>query len=251
MKIPVPQYAPLLRTTAIEVIYIYETMTLKHYTAFNFGAVIPILGVKIPGFTFETGVSGSIFSRFELFSESFNFVTADFMGGGYAAVESGSFIIDISVYHISSHAGDDYVLYDNGSIVNTGYEAARLIAAWNTSEWFSCSLGTEYRFHRSPERTVFYISSFMAEGRLDFLHFGIPIFLECDIELVDWYRYVNVGARIGVYTRYLFNSVILGRQDQGRQCHEFSITYYYGFSKALYFERTRESLVLMGPTYRY
>lgn len=250
-RIPVSQHAALLKSTAIEVLYSQETMTKNHYAHFNFGSVVPMLQIAWQNKVVETGGFGGVYSRFELFSESFNFITADFLGGGYLALESGSLIYHASVYHISSHAGDDYLYYDNGHFVNTGYEAAEICVTWETTPWLSIGAGAEYRFARRPESTIFYAGSVMLEGRIDLMHWGIPLFFEGNLEMVDWYRYANIGLRLGLYTRYFFNTVVMGRQYQGNERHEFSITYYYGFSKAIYFQRTRESIVLIGPTYRY
>jgi hypothetical protein len=250
-RIQAPQHAALLRSPAIEVQYMYDTAGMKHYAVFNFGAVIPVLSVKTPSSIFETGAMGGIFSRFEFFSESFNFVTADFMGGGYAAMETARFIFDASVYHVSSHLGDEYILYDRGMVVDTGYEAARACATWMAAEWLSFSAGGEYRFGRRPGRTLFFAGSVLFEGRIDLRGHRVPLFFEATVEVLDLYRYVNAGARLGVYLRYLFNGTFLGRETGGSEPHELSVTYYYGFSRACCFARRRESLILVGPSYRF
>ncbi len=244
-------FAPLLRSAAIEVQYMYETAGMDHYAAFNFGASVPMLAYRTDSLAFETGGRGGIFSRFEMFSESFNFVTADFMGGGYGSIAAGEIALDASVYHVSSHIGDEYLVYDGAAIANTGYEAARLCATWAAAKWLSLSAGAEYLFGRRPRSTVFYDGLLMFEGRIDLLSFGVPLFFEGAVESVGWYRYANAAARLGLYLRYFFNTTLMGEEYRGSEPHELSVTYYYGFSKALYFSRKRESLVLMGPTYRF
>lgn len=250
-RIEAPQHEALLRSPAVEVQYMYDTAEMKHYGVFNFGAVIPVLTVRSPLVVFETGAMGGIFSRFEFFSESFNFITADFMGGGYTAMETARFILEASVYHASSHLGDEYILYDHGTVVNTGYEAGRATVSWKTARWLTLSAGGEYRFARRPRRTLFYAGSIIFEGRIDLRCLRIPLFFQGTVELLDLYRYVNAGARLGVYLRYLFNGTFLGKEMGGPEPHELSITYYYGFSRACCFSRRRESLVLAGPSYRF
>jgi hypothetical protein len=243
-------HAALLRSPAINTLYLYSVESRRHYMEFDFGAKIPAVTYHGKGADVEFGGAGGIFTRFELFSQSFNFVHADFTGMLYTDVRYGQFLFETSVFHTSSHVGDDYVRYHHAAVVNTGYEAARQRVTC-ALPFVEISLGLEYKFSRRPDRGIFRLPSLLLGSRIDLLSEGVPLFIEWEAEIFAGRRPPGIGIRAGVYLRYLFNSVLPGRHGGGKEPHEFSIYYYNGYSKMGYFSERRETLVMAGPTYRY
>jgi len=244
-------HAALLRSPAINVLYMYSESNNKHYMEFDFGAKIPGITLRnVNGVDIEIGGSGGVFSRFELFSQSFNFVDADFNGTLYTDVRYKRFVFETSVYHTSSHIGDEYILYHHVSVRNTGYEAIRHYTTY-TGEYCGVSIGFDYKLRRYPERLILPNPSIFIGARLDLLSAGIPVFVECEVEVIAGGYLPNVGIRAGVYLKYLFNTIVLKKPSSGREPHELAVSYYRGYSKMGYFYNRRETLILFGPTYRY
>ncbi len=246
-KIP---HGALLRSPALNALYVFSTDTNKHYMAYDFGARIPGISFRGGPVEADIGGGGGIFTRFQLFSESFNFVHADFTGALFVDLKYRDFLFETTVYHTSSHLGDDYILYDQGPIRNTGWEAVRQYMSYVTPV-FDMSLGVEYKFSRRPSDVIFYPLSFFLGGRIDLLAAGIPLFMEMELELIAGFYPPNFGVRIGIYVKYILNTLILGHAPDGYEPHEFSIYYYNGYSRMGSFYNRRESLVLCGPTFRY
>lgn len=245
-------HSALPGSQAIDCLYVYSVDDAKHYMAFNFGCRFPFLTVRADNMLlFEAGGFGGLFTRFELFSESFNFIDADFLGGGYVTFKYRLVSLETSVYHISSHVGDDYIRYEGGVVRNAGYEAVRQYLNLSGASYLDLSLGYEYKFGRRENAGIFNVMSVLLGWRLDFLSYGVPLFLEAEGEIVDLRRLPNVGVRIGCYLDYLITAVMRKRDFAGRPQHELSFRYYYGYSKMVSFYRMRENLLMVGGTFRY
>jgi hypothetical protein len=249
-KVDPDPHAALLRSPAINTLYTYSVESGRHYMVFDFGAKIPAVTWHGRGVDVEFGGTGGIFTRFELFSQSFNFIHADFTGMIYTDVRYGKFLFETSVFHTSSHIGDDYIKYNHAAVVNTGFEAARQRVTC-VFPFAEISMGLEYKFTRRPDRGIFRLPSLLLGARFDLLSEGIPFFIEWEAEIFAGRRRPNIGIRAGVYLKYLFNTVMLGKHTGGKEPHEFSIYYYNGYSKMGYFSERRETLIMAGPTYRY
>ena len=154
------------------------------------------------------------------------------------------------MFHTSSHVGDDYIINNHARVRNTGFEAARQRVTCVFS-LVGVSAGAEYKFSRRPDRGIVRLPSFLLGGRIDLLQEGIPFFVEWEAEIYAGRRPPNIGLRAGIYLKYLFNTVMLGRRSMEKEPHELSIYCYHGYSKMGYFAETRETLVMAGPTYRY
>lgn len=243
-------HGSLLRSPAVSALYVYAADADRHFMAYDFGAKIP--GVSIRGGPLEAdiGGAGGVFTRFQLFSESFNFVHADFTGALYADLKYRDFLFETTVYHTSSHLGDDYIRYDGGRVRNTGWEAVRQYVSY-VLPMCDASLGAEYKFSRRPGDVIFYPLSFFLGGRVDLLSAGVPFFMEMEIEMIAGPYPPNIGVRIGVYLKYILNVLILAHQPDGYEPHEFTVHWYYGYSRMGSFYNRREMLLLCGPSFRY
>jgi hypothetical protein len=243
-------HAALLRSPSINTLYIYSAETKRHYMEFDLGAKIPAITYHNKEVDVELGGTGGIFTRFELFSQSFNFVHADFTGMLYADARYRQFLFETSVYHTSSHLGDDYIRYNLAAVRNTGFEAVRHYFSYSMP-FAEISIGFEYKFSRRPKQTIIGNPSIYLGNRINLLRVGIPVFIEWEAEFIAGPYLPNIGIKAGIYLRYLFNTVLLGKDSGGKEAHELSLYYYYGYSKMGCFSRQRESLILFGPTYRY
>jgi len=243
-------HAALLRSPSISTLYMYSAETRRHYMEFDLGAKIPAITYHDKDVAVELGGTGGVFTRFELFSQSFNFVHADFTGMLYTDVRYRQFLFETSVYHTSSHVGDDYIKYNHAAVRNTGFEAARHYFSY-ILPFTEISIGFEYKFSRRPKQTIIGNPSFFLGNRISFLRVGIPVFIEWEAEFIAGPYLPNIGIRAGIFLRHLFNTVLLGKDPGGKEAHELSVYYYYGYSKMGYFSRQRESLIMVGPTYRY
>lgn len=252
-KITTNPHAALLRSPAFEVLYMASAQDKKNYMAYNFATKFGVLYIRsADGIEYEFSGYGGAFTRFQLFSESFNFVHADFLGGGVFDIKYKSLTFENMIYHNSSHTGDDYIHYDDSTYKNTGFEAVKHYTTLNVFSILDTSLGLEYKFGRRPENTIFYNKSVFIGNRVNLLSTGIPVFFEWEIEIFNLMRYSpNFGVRLGVYLDYLFNVVFAHKAAAARELHEFSIYYYYGYSKQGYFYNKRESLFLFGPAFRF
>ncbi len=250
-KISRNPHSALLRPAAINVLYMYSADKNKHYAEFDFGAKIPGITLRDLGAAeIEIGGSGGVFSRFELFSESFNFIHADFNGSLYTDVKYKNFLFETSVYHTSSHIGDDYIKHNRGRVKNTGYEGIKHYTSFMTEFW-NVSIGFEYKFSRRPKGMIIPSPSVFLGTRLDLFSVGIPFFMECEIEAIVGRYLPNIGVRAGVYLKYIFNAMFLKKHRTEKEPHELAVYYFNGYSRIGYFYNRREHLVLFGPTYRY
>jgi hypothetical protein len=243
-------HGALLRAPAINALYTYSTGNKRHYMEYDFGAKIPAISYRDETTQIDIGGSGGIFTRFELFSESFNFVHADFTGLLFTDVRYRNFLFETSVYHTSSHLGDDYIRYNLGAVQNTGFEAVRHYTTY-ILPCVEISIGFDYKFSRRPKKTISPYPSILAGCRIDLLSEGIPFFIEWEAEIIAGRRLPNVGIRAGIYLKYLFNTCILKKKSSGNEPHELSVYYYNGYSKMGCFYDRRETLVMFGPSYRY
>ena len=244
-------HGALLRSPALDVLYISSVKDNKDFMGYNFGTKIPMLSFDSNDIKYQFGGFGGIYTRFELFTYSFNFVHADFQGGIFGDVKLKKIYFETMLYHVSSHIGDDYIYYNGNNVVDTGYEAIRHYTTYSVMPILDFTLGFEYKSAKRPEDRIFYDKSLLIGNRINFYTEEVPIFFEGEIEIIGFKNTPNVGIKGGIYLSYLFNNILLGNDLSSDERHEFSVYYYYGYSKMGYFYNNRESLFLAGPTYRF
>ncbi len=244
-------HAANLRSNAIEAFYIFSTDDSKHYMAFNCAVKIPFLTVIGDTMVFfETGGYGGLYTRFELLSENFNFVHADFLGSYYFDIRYKLITFETSIYHVSSHLGDDYIRYNKGKVKNTGFEAVREFMNIRGGDFVEITLGFDYKFFKRPENRIFNNQSVFHGWRFDFVTVGVPLYVEWEGEVLDFRHIPNIGIRIGCYLDYIINNLFLGRDSYRKKYQEFFAGYYYGYSKMNCFYTKREQLVMTGCSFR-
>ena len=99
----------------------------------------------------QLGVSGAIFSQFNLDAPSKDLINTDFRVGIPLSYKRGPFSARASIYHQSSHLGDEFIL--SGAAprrVNLSFEALNFVAAWELGGWRPYA-GGFYLLHGDPE----------------------------------------------------------------------------------------------------
>jgi len=99
----------------------------------------------------QVGVFGAIFSQFNLDAPSKDLINSDFRVGVPLSYKRGPFSARASLYHQSSHLGDEFIL--SGAAprrVNFSYEALDLVAAWDLGPWRPYA-GGFYMLHGDPD----------------------------------------------------------------------------------------------------
>jgi hypothetical protein len=96
----------------------------RDVAAVSFGETIPIYRDDVPfGGQWEIGLQAGVFSLFDLDSDSFDLINADYLFGIPVSYRRGSFSALLRVFHQSSHLGDEFLLRTRVSRVNLSYES--------------------------------------------------------------------------------------------------------------------------------
>ena len=241
----------LLRSPSVDVLYISSEKDNKEYMAYNFGVKIPCISFNDNrGRRYVFGGYGGIFTRYQLHTESFNFVHADFLGALFFNIFYKNLMFETSIYHISSHLGDDYINNNSIEVVDTGFESLKQDILYRLTPVIKFHIGAEYKLGRRPSQTIFYNKSLFIGAMLDGLPKKTPVFFESELEIIGNYS-PNLGIKAGVYLNYLINKFLLNKPPPAKEHHEFSLYYYNGYSKMGYFYNQREQLFMAGFTFRY
>lgn len=97
----------------------------------------------------QAGVLVAKFAQFDLNTESNDLVNADYMIGLPFSIRVGDLTGRISVYHISSHLGDEYLLAAERERVNVSFEAIDVRVSREWGAWRAYG-GGEAMLRRSP-----------------------------------------------------------------------------------------------------
>jgi hypothetical protein len=98
----------------------------------------------------QIGVAGAVFSQFNLDAPSKDLINTDFRIGIPLSYKRGPFSTRASIYHQSSHLGDEFILSGVAPRrVNFSYEALNLAAAWEFGGWRPYA-GGFYMLHGDP-----------------------------------------------------------------------------------------------------
>jgi len=100
----------------------------------------------------QLGVAGTIFSQFNLDAPSKDLINTDFRIGIPLSYKRGPFSARASIYHQSSHLGDEFILSGAAPrCVNLSFEALNFVAAWELGGWRPYA-GGFYLLHRRVAR---------------------------------------------------------------------------------------------------
>lgn len=97
----------------------------------------------------QIGIAASIFAQFDLETDSFELINADYIIALPVTFRRGGFSSRLRLYHQSSHLGDEFLLSAEPDRINLAFESIELIL----SQWFGplrAYAGGEYLFNRDP-----------------------------------------------------------------------------------------------------
>jgi len=125
---------------------------LKDVGSVSFGETFSIYRFRGPWkSTMEVGVQAGVFSIFDLNSESYDLINADYRVGFPVTISTGDFTNMTRVFHQSSHLGDEYLLRGNTTDrQNLSYEGVETLFSYDLPRGFRVYGGGGYLFHRDP-----------------------------------------------------------------------------------------------------
>lgn len=122
-------------------------------------------GGPAAGDGFQLSLVGSVFAQFDLETESFDLINADYIIGVPLTFRLGGFSSRLRLYHQSSHLGDEFVLRDEPERVNLAFESLELILSQELGALRFYG-GGEYLFNREPEDLESRVAHLGAEARV-------------------------------------------------------------------------------------
>lgn len=139
------------------------------------GETIGIIRWSNPRFTggVQIGVLVAKFAQFDLLTESNDLVNADYMIGVPLSFRHGRLMGRVSLYHVSSHLGDEYLQRTNVERVNVSYETfdARVGYERGNQRLYG---GVETAIRRFPSDLLIAAAHLGAEARLRAVGLDIP-----------------------------------------------------------------------------
>jgi hypothetical protein len=101
------------------------------------------------GYSWQVSVSGGIYAEFDIRTSSFFLVDTDYTIGFPVMLRKGPASYRLTVYHQSSHVGDEYLLHSNIQRVEFSYEALNLVGSYEWTTW-RVYYGGEFMVHKEP-----------------------------------------------------------------------------------------------------
>lgn len=125
---------------------------LKNVAATSFGESLGIY--RFGGAwdsTIELGIQAGVFSIFDLDSQSFDLINADYFIGIPITLKKGNFTDMFRIFHQSSHLGDEYLLRGEADKrINLSYEGVDNLFSYDLPAGFRIYAGGGYLFHKDP-----------------------------------------------------------------------------------------------------
>jgi hypothetical protein len=101
--------------------------------------------------TMELGIQAGVFAIFDLDAESSDLINADYLVGVPLTTKWGNLSNHTSVFHQSSHLGDEFLLRGRADKrVNLSYEAVGSLFSYNLPAGFRVYAGGGYIFRKEP-----------------------------------------------------------------------------------------------------
>lgn len=97
----------------------------------------------------QLSLAGAVFAQFDLQTESFDLMNADYVIGIPLTHRRGATSARVRLYHQSSHLGDEYLLRSGAERINIQWESIEAIVARELGD-VRVYGGGEYMLHREP-----------------------------------------------------------------------------------------------------
>ena len=182
---------------------------------------------------------GVFASRFNVFSESFDLMNVDFIGGLATGFHWEPMSTELFVYHQSSHLGDEILDRGDRQRIDFGYEAIRFLVAgrWRFLKLYAGWKATLHAYPASLTGRVILQSGLEAR----FAPGRVPLFAALDSQVrVDRPRLRSLVVKAGVG---------LGRATGKHRLQYFFIEYFEGRSPMGQFYAERERYGMVGVSY--
>lgn len=128
----------------------FNDSQLTDAAAVSFGESFTFYRDRIGSAWWEVGLHAGVFSVFDLDSESFDLVNADYLVGIPLALRYDDFSALFRVFHQSSHLGDEFLLRTRTNRINLSYEAIDLRLSYEFGDVLRLYGGGGYLFHQTP-----------------------------------------------------------------------------------------------------
>ena len=125
---------------------------LKNVASTSFGESIGLYRLRGPlESTIQLDIHAGVFSIFDLDSQSFDLINADYMVGIPLTFKKGNFANMTRIFHQSSHLGDEFLLRgQTDERVNLSYESVNNLFSYHLPAGFRIYAGGGYIFHKDP-----------------------------------------------------------------------------------------------------
>lgn len=111
----------------------------------GFGETLGLVRVR----DWQLAVAAGVFSEFNMQSSTTDLLNTDYLVGLPVAYRHGDWSARFSVFHQSSHLGDEYMLHTHAQRVDLSFEAAEVLLGREMGRWRVYG-GGEYVFVHSP-----------------------------------------------------------------------------------------------------
>jgi len=128
---------------------------LENVAATNMGTSLPLYGWEALGAHWQLGLHAGVFSIFDLDSESFDLINADYLVGVPIGVRRGPFSAQVRLFHQSSHLGDEFLLRNRVERINLSYEAVDVLLSADVLDWVEVYGGAGAIIRSEPDLQAF------------------------------------------------------------------------------------------------
>jgi hypothetical protein len=131
--------------------YYIDDDELTHVAAPNFGELFPLVRYAPEyGGAWEMGIQAGVFAIFDLASDSFDLINADYRVAVPFTYARSFYALMARVFHQSSHLGDEFLLRDEVGRVNLSYEGFDVLLSMDLPYGFRVYGGGGYLFRTDP-----------------------------------------------------------------------------------------------------
>ena len=125
---------------------------LRNVASTNFGEYFSIYRFGGPWkSTMELGIQAGVFAIFDLDSQSFDLINADYLVGIPFTTKKGNFDNLTRIFHQSSRLGDEFLLRgQTDERINLSYEGVNILFSYHLPAEFRLYAGGGYIFHKEP-----------------------------------------------------------------------------------------------------
>ena len=187
-------------------------------------------------------VRGLMTSRFEFFSESFNMINSDFIGGAAFGHRKKHESTEIFVYHQSSHLGDETLERGERTRIDYSREVLRFLYSRNNRNGLRFYGGPSINIRSDPKDIQGRLTLQMGIERQFKLH-NFPMYTALDLQSKQENGWdINLTAQVGLY---------LNSEEDVSYRQRLFIELFNGFSNMGQYYNERELFVRLGTQFNF